>query len=86
MNDFAKHMKALDDINYDLDFRDLYHFHQDIWITMDHANYLPLTEMSKPHIVNVITFINNKGITVAYGLGKLWLPKLKKELKRREGN
>ena len=83
---FAKHMKALNDINYNLDFRDLYNFHNDIWITRDHVDYIPLTEMGRDHLLNSIAMIERQNIKVCFGLGKVWLPKLKKELKRREGN
>jgi len=84
VNDFAKHMKALKDIDYDLDFRDLYYFHHDTWITRDHDEYIPLTKMSRDHLLNSIAMIERQNIKVCFGLGKIWVPKLKKELKRRD--
>lgn len=83
MVSFKEHMEYLDEVNYDLDFRDLYYYHQDIWITEDYGRYIPLLEMSTGHIVNCINFLNGGGPLMAYGLGPLWLPKLMGELKRR---
>jgi len=84
MSELSKHMKALQEINYDLDFRDLYHFHHDIWITADHVDYVPLQDMSRDHLLNCISMIERQNIRVCFGLGKIWLPKLKKELKSRD--
>jgi len=81
---FKEHINALDDINFELDFRDLYNFHQNIWVTRNHLEYIPLSEMSTEHLINSIALIERESIKVCFGLGQVWLPKLKEELKRRE--
>ena len=76
-------MKYLDEIGYDLDFRDLYNFHQDIWITMNHEDYIPLKEMGSTHIEKCINLIDKNDDDCVFGLGALWKVKLLAELKRR---
>ncbi len=83
MVSFEEHMKYLEHVEYDLDFRDLYNFHNNIWTTKDHADFIPLTEMGNTHIENCINLITKDTPICAYGLGPLWLPKLINELKRR---
>jgi len=78
------HLKYLYDKDYDLDFRDLYKFHQNIWITQEHKNYIPLAEMSVTHIINSIALIDRNEPDCVYGLGGIWKPKLEEELKRRK--
>jgi len=79
-----KHLEIINDRNYDLDFRNLYHFHNDTWITKGNESYIQLSKMTTSHIENSLEFIGIHGPLSCYGLGALWVPKLKKELKRRE--
>jgi len=76
-------MKLLHDQGYELDFRDLYKFHNNIWITRNHDEFIPLADMTSSHIENIIALIDVNGPTCCYGLGPIWVPKLEKELKRR---
>jgi len=75
-------MKYLNDIEYELDLRDLMKFHNNVWITNDRDN-IPLKEMGSDHIKNSIKFINAQGKASCYGLGPVWVPKLKEELSKR---
>ena len=77
------HLKYLVNVDYNLDFRDLYYYHNDTWITQNHDNYIPLTEMDTHHIRNAIAFIKREGLVCCFGLGPLWTPKLEKELEKR---
>lgn len=76
-------MKYLDEVGYDLDFRDLYRFYNDMWITLDPNVCIPLKDMGYYHIMNAIKFIEREGKTSCYGLGALWVAKLINELKKR---
>ena len=86
MTPLQKHMEMINDRNFDLDFRNLYHYHNDVWITRDYGVYVPLKDMSIGHIKNCLAFIMEHGPLSCYGLGGLWSTKLKKELKRRKNN
>ena len=83
MSLFNKHLKFLEESNYTLNFCDLYRYHNDVWITRHHEDYIPITEMTHGHLRNTINFLENQGPLSAYGLGPLWLPKLIQELERR---
>jgi len=79
----AEHFEELEILNFDLDFKIWYRYELDIWTTQDKKK-IDLTKMRSGHIKNAINLINStRDIRVIHGLGKLWLPKLKRELTKR---
>ena len=78
-----EHLQYVEEHGEEIDFRDLYNYHHDIWIKRAHEETLPMDKMSSDHIANSINFIQSEGPLSCYGLGALWYPKLMRELKRR---
>ena len=85
MTTLKDHLKYLIEVDYNLEFRDLYLYHNNTWITND-RDYIPLTDMSTGHIKNSIAMIKRHGQICCFGLGPIWLPKLEEELFRRGEN
>ena len=80
--EFINHIKRMDEIGFEIKLYDLMNYHNNIWTNGTRKQY-PLSEMSKDHLISCIHLISNSSNTVAYGLGKVWLRKLKKELGER---
>ncbi len=58
-------------------------FNKDIWTTVD-GDQIPLTKLGDEHLLSVLEFCHKHSHLAAYGWGKQWIPKLEKEIKRRE--
>jgi len=81
--EFINHIKRMDEIGFEIKLYDLMNYHNNIWTSGTRKQY-PLSTMSKEYLVSCIYFVSeSSNTTVAYGLGKVWLRKLKKELGER---
>ena len=66
-----------------LDMYRLSLFDQDIWLTLKEEE-IPLRDMTNLHLKHALAFCK-EGNRV-YNLAEEWVPKLEKEIKRREGD